>query len=249
LRSNTTGEKNIANGRSSLYTNTTGYYNTASGNEALYSNTTGISNTAFGFQSLYSNTTGDYNTALGYGANVSAGDLTNATAIGYGAVASASNTIQLGNSSVTSVVTSGTITANGVTLSSDVRFKKDIETLNGALDKILKLRGTSYNWRVGEIEGRNFTDDAQIGFIAQELREVYPEMVHEDEDGYLSVNYTQVIPVLVEAIKEQQAKTAEQQAKMAKQQKASDARLDAVLVRLKALESSSRSESRNEHLR
>ena len=162
------------------------------------------------------------------------------------------------------------MTAPSFNSSSDVRFKKDIETLNGALDKILKLRGTSYNWRVGEIEGRNFTDDAQIGFIAQELREVYPEMVHEDEDGYLSVNYMQVVPVLVEAIKEQQAKiaeqqaktaeqqakmakqqakTAEQQAKMAKQQKASDARLEAVLVRLKALESSSRSESRNEHLR
>ena len=200
---------------------------------------------------------------MGYGADVSAGNLTNAMALGNGAIVNASNKIQLGNSSVTSVVTSGTITANGVTLSSDVRFKKDIETLNGALDKILKLRGTSYNWRVGEIEGRNFTDDAQIGFIAQELREVYPEMVHEDEDGYLSVNYMQVIPVLVEAIKEQQAKTAEQQAKTAEQQakiaeqqakiteqqQASDARLDAVLVRLKALESSSRSESRNEHLR
>ncbi|CAI8355461.1 MAG: Uncharacterised protein [Owenweeksia sp. TMED14] len=107
--------------------------------------------------------------------------------------------------------------------------------MNGALDKILKLRGTSYNWRVGEIEGRKFTDDAQIGFIAQELREVYPEMVHEDEDGYLSVNYMQVVPVLVEAIKEQQ--------------KASDARLEAVLVRLNALEAEARSESKNEYLR
>ena len=89
--------------------------NTGVGLNALGSSTTGINNTALGANSLAANITGDGNTALGSGANVGVDNLENATAIGYNAVVGLSNTIQLGNSSVTNVVTAGTITAGAVT--------------------------------------------------------------------------------------------------------------------------------------
>jgi hypothetical protein len=115
LFSNTVGYSNTANGFHSLFSNVSGYENTGGGMEALYSNTTGFQNTATGFYALASNTTGSQNTAIGYGANVFTGNLTNATAIGNAATVNASNTIQLGNTAVTNVRTSGTVTAGDVT--------------------------------------------------------------------------------------------------------------------------------------
>ena len=88
-----------------------GNNNTSIGYRALYGNTLGNDNTAVGFNALQANATGTQNTTIGSGADVASGALTNATAIGYGAIATASNTVQLGNTSVTNVKTSGSITA------------------------------------------------------------------------------------------------------------------------------------------
>jgi trimeric autotransporter adhesin len=122
--SNTTGNYNTALGALALYSNTTGGYNTAFGYLALYSNTTGGYNTALGYQALYSNTTGGYNTAFGYlagryissgAANQTSGNSvylgydtrssadgnTNETVLGNTAVGNGSNTVTLGNTSVT----------------------------------------------------------------------------------------------------------------------------------------------------
>jgi hypothetical protein len=115
LYKNTFGNNNTANGYYALGNNTTGVSNTANGDGALYSNTTGGSNTSVGRSALYTNTTGSNNTALGRNADVATNNLTNATAIGYGASVAANNSIQLGNTSVTNVKTSGTITAGSVT--------------------------------------------------------------------------------------------------------------------------------------
>jgi trimeric autotransporter adhesin len=122
--SNTTGNYNTALGALALFSNTTGGYNTAFGYLALYSNTTGGYNTALGYQALYSNTTGGYNTAFGYlagryissgAANQTSGNSvylgydtrssadgnTNETVLGNTAVGNGSNTVTLGNTSVT----------------------------------------------------------------------------------------------------------------------------------------------------
>jgi hypothetical protein len=115
LYNNTTGYQNTATGYKALFSNTTSYGNTANGSQALIWNTTGSQNTAYGNGALTSNTTGSNNTAIGYIANVASGALTNATAIGCGATVAASNTIQLGNASITNVKTSGTLTAGAVT--------------------------------------------------------------------------------------------------------------------------------------
>jgi hypothetical protein len=115
LKSNTTGDYNTASGESALLLNSTGNGNTASGEGALLYNTTGNNNTVIGRSALLSNTTGSNNTALGNGADVGAGNLFNATALGNGALVASSNTIQLGNTAVTNVKTSGTLTAGTVT--------------------------------------------------------------------------------------------------------------------------------------
>ena len=115
LYRNNTGYYNTAHGHSVLFNTTTGDRNTASGGNSMIYNTTGNDNTAYGYNALTTNTTGDKNTAIGSGANVAADSLTNAMAIGYGAVVDTSNKIQLGNSAVTSINTSGQLTTGAIT--------------------------------------------------------------------------------------------------------------------------------------
>ena len=97
-----------------------------------------------------------------------------------------------------SVYTSGTY--NG----SDARYKTGIETLNNALDTVLGLRGVTYEYRRDAFPERHFPAGRQMGFIAQEVERSLPELVREDNDGYLSLDYAHVTPLLVEAIKTQQ---------------------------------------------
>ena len=109
-----TGSRNTALGSAALSNGNVPSDNTAIGYNTL-SVVTGGANTAVGSGALLANTTGSNNTAIGYSANVGSGTLSNATAIGAGAIVAASNTIQLGNTSVTDVKTSGTLTAGAVT--------------------------------------------------------------------------------------------------------------------------------------
>jgi hypothetical protein len=108
-----TGSYNVAVGSNALKNNAGGDSNTAMGFGSNASHTSGSNNASFGTSALASNT-GSGNTAIGSSADVYAG-ISNATAVGFQALAAASNTIQLGNTSVTNVNTSGTITAGTVT--------------------------------------------------------------------------------------------------------------------------------------
>jgi len=92
-------------------------------------------------------------------------------------------------------------TANGTltTNTSDIRLKTNIETLTNALDKVKQLRGVTYNWKE-EPNG-----DIRIGFIAQEVNEIIPELTfvnNNTEEKYMGVHYDNVVALLVEAIKE-----------------------------------------------
>jgi uncharacterized protein (TIGR02145 family) len=114
LISLTSGSGNTSVGAESMLNLTTGTQNTSIGNQSLI-NTTGNENVGVGKSSGDSNTTGSQNTFIGTNSNASANNLSNATALGYGATVASSNTIQLGNTSVTNVKTSGTLTADAVT--------------------------------------------------------------------------------------------------------------------------------------
>jgi len=111
-----------------------------------------------------------------------------------------------GSTGTWSLYAYGVIGAQAFFSTSDERFKTNIEPLSNSLDKILKLNGKSYNWNVEQYPGRGFNKADQIGFLAQELGTVVPQSILKDQDGYLSVNYNMLIPVLTEAIKELNAK-------------------------------------------
>ncbi|WP_413612351.1 tail fiber domain-containing protein [Bdellovibrio sp. HCB-110] len=96
---------------------------------------------------------------------------------------------------------SGSVRSAGVALTSDIRFKKDIQVLDHALEKISKLRGVSYNWKTEEYPERKFNSRHQIGVIAQEVEAVFPELVDTDKSGYKSVNYPALVGPLVESTK------------------------------------------------
>ena len=119
----------------------------------------------------------------------------------------------------------GKITHSGLVGPSDIRLKKDIQTLNGALDKVLQLRGVSFYWKNKEemaaAKGKDinnfsygFGPEKQIGVIAQEIEKVVPELVVTDNDGFKAVKYENLTPLLIEAIKEQNKKIEELEAKL-----------------------------------
>lgn len=113
----------------------------------------------------------------------------------------------------------GTVTAScGVLACSDIRYKKDIQPLQDALSKITKLQGVSYYFKKEEFKEMNFSDNKQVGLIAQEVEKIYPELVQTNEEGYKSIDYAKLTPILVEAIKElkdenEQLKTSDMELK------------------------------------
>ncbi len=108
----------------------------------------------------------------------------------------------------------GNAYATGRWESSDKRWKKNITPLENALDKVSQLQGVSYEWKVDEYPEKGFTEDTQIGLIAQDVEEVIPELVHTDNDGYKSVSYGKITAVLVEAVKELKAQNEELRAEI-----------------------------------
>ena len=180
---------------------------------ALFNNT-GNMNTASGNQALYNNTTGNYNTAFGYKAMASAVDATNQTVIGYEATGQADNSVVLGNENVTAVYMgedsgakiyagegsfTGNITIGGdVVVSSDARLKANIMSLGSTLAKLLLIDGKTYTMKKN---GKQ-----KIGVLAQDIQKVFPELVTTDDKDMLAVNYQGLVPVLINALKEQDDK-------------------------------------------
>ena len=95
--------------------------------------------------------------------------------------------------------------------SSDRRFKKNISTVSGALQKLSKLNPVNYDWRQDEFEDRGFNDKKQWGFIAQEINEILPELVGKDDEDFLTLNYQGFVPLLTKAVQEQQEEIDSQQ--------------------------------------
>jgi hypothetical protein len=91
--------------------------------------------------------------------------------------------------------------------SSDKRLKENVKPLDNALDKINKINGVEFDWIDGKDEHGNSVHSNEghdVGVIAQEIEEVLPEVVHTRDNGYKAVKYEKIVPLLIEAIKEQQ---------------------------------------------
>ena len=203
----TNGNANTSIGGETMIYLTTGSYNTAIGNHSLL-NVSGNSNTALGADAGSTVTSGSDNTFLGRNANVSSGTLTNATALGSGATVAASNTIQLGNTSILTIGGQVSWTA-----ASDIRLKKNISNSKYGLATVMKLRPVDYNLISNNLR--------QVGFIAQEVKKLVPEVVTGKEGDIkkgeiLGITYANLVPVLTKAIQEQQAQIEEQKKRIDK---------------------------------
>jgi hypothetical protein len=107
--------------------------------------------------------------------------------------------------------TTGTYTSSGWVHSSDGRLKSNVQSISNALEIVNKLNGVYYDWKNDKKAGR------QVGFIAQDVRKILPEVVTGKEGSIekgetLSMAYQNIVPILVEAIKEQTAKINEKDA-------------------------------------
>lgn len=98
----------------------------------------------------------------------------------------------------------GSIRCRDLTETSDVRLKKGVAPLLNALDRVIALRGVRYQWKHETYSGPESSEGSKIGFIGQEVASVCPELVATDAEGYVSLNYSRLTAVLVEAVKEQQ---------------------------------------------
>lgn len=110
---------------------------------------------------------------------------------------------------------------------SDRNLKKNIQILSGALDKIEELRGVTYEWK-----DSSKGSGSQVGVIAQEVEQVFPELVNTDKQGMKAVNYSALVAPLIEAVKELSHKLDELFTKYIDQQK----EIDSFKTRLDKLE-------------
>jgi hypothetical protein len=221
------GTKNTFVGESAGAANTSGLSNTFIGRLAGYSNMTGTENTFIGRDTGADNITGNLNTYIGAGAgnngsgsyNVFLGHEAGFNEFGSSRLyidnSSTSSPLIWGDFSNDRVVINGNSTHNtnnrtffsngaaggttGWYNDSDGRMKKNITTINQALEKVQNLRGVNFEWK----ETEHHEEGLQMGFIAQEVEEVIPEVVSNGGDSY-SMQYSPLTALLVEAVKEQQ---------------------------------------------
>ena len=212
LNANTTGNNNTASGSATLLSNTTGSNNTASGLGALYLNTTGAHNTASGYNALGQNTTGSHNTASGHLAlntntkgngNIALGNeagklLTTGhdnIMVGHHGVAGEGETTRIGTAQTRAFIagirgkTTGTNNAIAVmidshgqlgTVSSSGRFKEDVAPMAEKSAALSALRPVTFRYKKAFEGGEK---PIQFGLIAEEVAEVFPELVVFGEDG------------------------------------------------------------------
>jgi hypothetical protein len=210
LPDNTMGDDNTAVGSAALRSNATGNSNTAVGSFVLVSdsNSTSSQNTGVGYDSLaLVNTGASTNTALGYGAGASVGTGSNNICIGNSCLSGDANTIRIGSGVQTATFVAGIngqVTPGGIlllvnsdgklgTTTSSRRFKKDIQEIAGKSDGLMRLRPVAFTYR-SELDP---TGLVQYGLIAEEVAEVYPNLVAYGKDGQPEAVRYQLINALL----------------------------------------------------
>ena len=208
-----TDNANVFIGNSSGRYNTSGYHNVGLGNHANQDNTTGYGNVALGYGAGFTNA-GSENIFLGYragyneaGSNKLYIENSNATSpLIYGEFDNdrvVINGNDTDNSNNRTLFVNGSIGATSAfNNDSDRRLKTDIQTIPNALNKVLEMRGVTYQWK----DGRETGD--RMGFIAQEVEPILPEVVDNKNDHY-TMQYAPITAVLIEAVKEQQSQIEE----------------------------------------
>ena len=215
-------------GNEAGYYGTTSNLNTAIGSRALFQNQTGIRNTSCGFYTGYY-VKGNYNTCLGYNAGP-----TGPTTLSYGLYidpvsrrgtdsliygvgasptgVTGTNARQLYLNANTTIKYNFSVSGNaggnsGWNSGSDISLKKDITKVDEDIsDKIDMLNPVNYIFKLD--------DKKDIGFIAQELKEVFPLIVGKRDDGLLTIDYARLTPYIVKGMQEQNKKIKELENKL-----------------------------------
>jgi hypothetical protein len=130
----------------------------------------------------------------------------------------------------------GRLKTNGINETSDRRLKRGIKTVDNAIGRVMQLRGVQYQWDQARFPKRNFAEGQQYGLIAQEVEKVLPELVHEDKQGYKSLEYTQLTGVLVEAMKDQQQRINQLERKLQRKTARHQAETQQLKQRVRKLE-------------
>ncbi len=198
LHSNTTGAVNTATGNNALLSNTTGSRNTGIGDGSLYYSTTGNDNTAVGRLSLTALLTGSNNVAIGSNAGTNFnGAESNNIDINNGGATGESGVIRVGDPNNQTAafiagingVTTGSVTTSTVlvdsngqlgTIASSRRYKEDIHDMGVASDGLLRLHPVTFRYKKAYADG---SKPVQYGLIAEEVAEVYPDLVVRGKDG------------------------------------------------------------------
>jgi Chaperone of endosialidase len=250
LESDTTGSENTAFGYRALSANTSGSYNVAVGFQAMNENT-GTSNTAIGIGAL-ADASGSNNIAVGAGAgdNLAAGNYN--IAIGSFGLSSDDHTIRIGNPQTSTYIAGivGTTLASASTVVinsfgqlgvqpmvvSSRRYKQDIQDMGDASNGLLRLRPVTFHYKKPDSDG---TRPLDYGLIAEEVADVYPELVIRGSDGQIeSVQYARLPAMLLNELQkehrnaEQQARHAEEQDRRAQLQDQEIQKLEARLIAL-----------------
>lgn len=198
-----------------------GGYNTALGWVYAGQYMTGIYNAVIGWYAAGYSMNGGYNIAIGtyawqfmswsnnvyigsYATGVlngtnqfSIGNVIYGTGMGTGGLANG----RVGIGTITpgeKLEVNGNVLANAYLYTSDERLKNNIRTISNPWDILNNLRGVNFNW--------NSDNRADIWFIAQEVESILPELVHSDASGMKSVQYGNIIPILVEGYKAEKAR-------------------------------------------
>lgn len=222
-QSNMGGSGNTFVGYQSGILNTTGKLNTFIGDGAGTSNVDGERNIFIGNQAGLSNSSGTGNTFIGSEAGYNCNGNNNVF-IGYlsGYGETGSNMLYIDNSDTSTPLIYGEFDNNLVEINgdfyvtgntymtSDARLKKDIQSIDSSLEKIKNIRGVKYAWKNEKNAHGKFNDRHHYGVIGQEVEEVLPEAVSKDREGTVKVAYSELIPVMIEAMKEQQSIIDEQ---------------------------------------
>jgi len=227
LNSNTAGAYNTATGYQALYRNTTGNFNIATGQGALIANATGSWNIAIGDAAGQNLPTGDSNIMVGVlaGASFTSNESNNidignpgfpgdsgVTRIGQGGLQTATyiaavRSVTTGNNDAVPVL----IDSNGQlgTVSSSRRYKEDIHDMGDASDRLLHLRPVTFHYKKPYADG---SKPIQYGLIAEEVAEVYPDLVVRGKDGQVeTVQYYKLDAMLLNEVQKlAQAHAADQ---------------------------------------
>ena len=201
-------------------------YNTLVGAYSGYQITTGKGNIILGYKSgydsTYSPTTGSYNILIGNQSWTPTHTTSNFLNIGgliFGTdLATTTNTISTGGVGIGTtdpgsyrLYVNGTAYSTGGWQSSDERLKNIISGIESPVERLEKLKGVKFEWKTDEYPEKGLPEGTHYGLIAQEVEKVFPEVVGEDNEGYKTLSYNELIPVLIEAIKEQEKTIKEQE--------------------------------------